>query len=137
MMNDTNSIIKPMGSAIIIQSRNEISILKFSCIKPTKTILGAVPIRLDIPPIDEAYAIPRNKAISKFFVFLVVNPGSASLMLTQIARQIGRSIKVVEVFSTHMLIKNEMHIKAPTILPADVFTFDTTDKASLLCRPDL
>ena len=55
----------------------------------------------------------------------------------QIARQIGRSIKVVEVFITHILIKNEMHIKAPTILPADAFTFDATDKASLLCSPDL
>ena len=136
-MKDATSIINPIGSAIFIQSRNEISILKFSCIKPAKTMLGAVPIRLDIPPIEEAYAMPKNKAISKFFVCLLDNPGNASFILTQIAKQMGRSINVVEVFITHMLIKNEMHIKAPTILPADAFTFDTTDKASLLCRPDL
>ena len=136
-MKDTTSIINPVGSAIFIQSRNEISILKFSCIKPAKTILGAVPIKLDMPPIEEAYAMPRNKAISKFFICLLDSPGSASFILTQIAKQIGRSIKVVEVFITHMLIKNEIHIKTPTILPADAFTFDTTDKASLLCRPDL
>ena len=136
-MKDATSIINPIGSAIFIQSRNEISILKFSCIKPANTILGAVPIKLDIPPIEEAYAIPKNRAISKFFICLFDKLGSASLILTQIAKQMGRSIKVVEVFITHILIKNEIHINDPTILPADAFTFDTTDKASLLCRPDL
>ncbi len=73
----------------------------------------------------------------KFLVCLFDTSGNASFILTQIAKQIGRSIKVVEVFITHMLIKNEIHMKAPTILLADAFTFQTTDKASLLCRPDL
>jgi len=75
-MKDATSIINPMGSAIFIQSRNEISILKFSCIKPAKTILGAVPIKLDIPPMEEAYAMPKNSAISKFLICLFANPGS-------------------------------------------------------------
>ena len=43
---------------------------------------------------------------------------------------------MVEVFITHMLMKNDMHMNAPTMIAAEAFTFDTTDKASRLCNPD-
>ena len=104
--------------------------------KPAKTILGAVPTRLDMPPIDEAYAIPSNSDISKFLEFFGEIFGRLSFILEQIAKQIGSNISVVEVFITHILIKNEIPINAPTNDVAELLIDAITLNAILLWSPD-
>ena len=71
---------------------------------------------MDIPPIVAAYAIPNNKAVSKSFFCLSVNPGMVSAITAHTANPIGNSIKVVEVFITHMLISADTSINPPTNL---------------------
>ena len=92
--------------------------------------------RLDMPPIDEAYAMPNNRDISKFLEFFLEIFGRLSLIFEQIAKQIGSNISVVEVFITHILIKKEIHINAPTIADAELLIDAMTLSANLLWSPD-
>ena len=64
--------------------------------KALKTIFGAVPINVDIPPIVAAYAIPNNNAVSKLDLSLSVRPGIVSDITPHTAKPIGNNINVVE-----------------------------------------
>ena len=93
-------------------------------------------MRLDIPPIDDAYAIPKKSAISKFLEFALSILGRLSLIFKLNARHMGSSISVVDVFITHILIKKEIAIKMPTIPEAELLNDVITERAILLCSPD-
>ena len=99
--------------------------------------MGAVPINVDMPPIVAAYAIPSNKAVSKFDLSFSEAFGIVSEITPQTANPIGSNIKVVEVFITHILIKAATNIKPPTsVLPLEPTTI-IIFKAILLCSPEL
>ena len=87
-----------------------------SCMNALKTIFGAVPTRVDIPPMVAAYAIPNIKDVSKNFFSLSVRPGIVLATTEQTARPIGKSINVVEVFITNILINAATVIKPPISL---------------------
>ena len=93
-------------------------------------------MRLDIPPIDEAYAIPKKSAISKFLEFALSILGRLSVIFKLNARHIGSSIRVVDVFITHILIKKEIAIRIPTMPAAELLNNVITESAILLCSPD-
>ena len=95
---------------------------------------GPVPIRVDMPPIVAPYAIPRSKASWKFSVSFSLKPLTVSFTTVITARPIGRSIIVVAVFITHILITAAVTMK-PSIrdAPFDPALF-RTNKAILLCR---
>ena len=76
-------------------------------------MLGAVPISVDIPPIVAAYAIESNKALSKLFLSFSDIFGTVLATTEQIASPIGKSISVVDVFITNILIRAETSIKPP------------------------
>ena len=76
--------------------------------------------------------IETSQDISKLLNSFLDITGILSLILEEIAKQIGKSISVVEVFITHMLIKKEIPIKAPIRLVAESFITEITLKASLL-----
>ena len=61
-------MIVAIGTPSFIQSVKEISRPYVSCMKPTNIMFGAVPTKVDIPPIDAAYAIPNRSEISKFLL---------------------------------------------------------------------
>jgi hypothetical protein len=48
----------------------------------------------------------------------------------------GSSIRVVDVFITHILIKKEMAIRIPTMPGAELLNDVITERAILLCKPD-
>ena len=60
--------------------------------------------------------MPNNSAVSKSFFCLSVNPGIVSAITVHTANPMGKSIKVVEVFITHILISAETSIKPPISL---------------------
>ena len=116
------------GTPKVIQSIIEISIPYVSCINALKTIFGAVPTRVDIPPIVAAYAIPSIKDVSKYVISFSVKPGIVLLTTEHTANPIGNSIRVVEVFITNILIKAAIVIK-PAI------NFGPLDPAAMIiCR---
>ena len=70
-----------------------------SCIKALKTIFGAVPINVDIPPIVAAYAIPRSRAVSKFDLsFSVPVEFSAHLIVDEINKLLSKNENEIEIF---------------------------------------
>tara|TARA_B110000438_G_C15510308_1_gene519597 strand:- start:9 stop:281 length:273 start_codon:yes stop_codon:yes gene_type:complete len=89
-----------------------------------------------MPPIDEAYAMPNNRDISKFLEFFLEIFGRLSLIFEQIAKQIGSNIRVVDVFITHILIKKEIPINAPTSDVAELLIDAITLNAILLWSPE-
>ena len=131
-----NSIMAAKGTPNIIQSNIEISTPYVSCINALNTILGAVPIKVDIPPIVAAYAMPSNRAVSKLDLSLSVSPGIVSAITPQTAKPIGNNINVVEVFITHILINAATSINPPT----SFFPLDPTKiiifRAILLWSPE-
>ena len=131
------NIILARGTPKIIQSNIDISTPYVSCMKALNTIFGAVPINVDIPPIVAAYAIPKSNAVSKFDLSFSDKPGIVSDITPQTANPIGSSIRVVEVFITHMLISAATSIKPPTnflpLEPTEIIIFN----AILLCNPEL
>ena len=84
-----------------------------------------------------AYAIPSIKAVSKNLVSEELIPGMVVLTTEHTANPIGKSINVVDVFITNILIKAATNIKPP-------INFEPSDpkaiiilKAIRLCSPDL
>ena len=125
------------GTPKVIQSIIEISIPYVSCINALKTIFGAVPTRVDIPPIVAAYAIPSINDVSKYVISFSVKPGIVLLTTEHTAKPIGNSIRVVEVFITNILIKAAIVIKpAINFGPLDPAAIIIC-RAILLWRPDL
>ena len=76
-------------------------------------MLGAVPTSVDIPPIVAAYAIESNSALSKLFLSFSDIFGTVLATTEHIARPMGKSINVVDVFITHILMNAETSIKPP------------------------
>ena len=67
--------------------------------KALKTIFGAVPINVDMPPIVAAYAIPRSKAVSKFDLsFSVPIDLSAHLLINEIQDLLKENENSIEIF---------------------------------------
>ena len=63
-----NNITEANGTPRDIQDAIDISTLYVSCMKALKTIFGAVPTSVYIPPIVAEYAIPNINAVSKNFI---------------------------------------------------------------------
>ena len=94
--------------------------------------MGAVPIKVDIPPIVAAYAIPIKSALSKNFFSWGLISGIVLETTPQTARPIGSNMSVTEVFITHILDKAATSIKPPTSLAPLVPTAMIIFKASRL-----
>ena len=80
--------------------------------------------------------MPSKSDVSKFFLSFAEKFGIVSATLEHTAKPIGKSIKVVDVFITHMLIEAETSIKPPTnfapLFPIAINIFN----ANRLCNPD-
>ena len=115
----SGSNVKLIGTPTFIQSTKEIETLYCSSIKPFKVIFGAVPINVAIPPIFAAYAIPNRRATWKFTFSESLKFFPDSFTTEIIARPIGSSMTVVEVFMIHILKRHELTMKPAMMdLPA-------------------
>ena len=75
-----------------------------------------MPTNVDIPPMVAAYAIESKRALSKLLLSFSDIFGTVFATTEHIARPIGKSIRVVDVFITHILIKAETSMNPPISL---------------------